>query len=204
MAKKNQSYSNKVKQSGVVEIDILSLVQEYSVNPFKREILLTESIEEGTYIRFESAISYLESLSETEPISVILSTGGGIVSEAQQISERIMSSKNKIIIIATSEVMSSGIFILAAGDERWTKRDCIYMHHHLSAELPFSRLNDQKINIKWLDSVENKINKFLEKQTGTSLDFWNKKGKKSDYFFDAEEALKIGLVHKIIENVKKI
>jgi ATP-dependent protease ClpP protease subunit len=177
----------------------ISALVDFNADIINRKIFINGLITETSAKAFEVAITLLEYISKENDITIELSSCGGIVSEALLICKRIKKSPCKIIVNCGVEIMSSGVLICAAGAYRTAYSDTIFMNHALSAELPFNKLNDQINSVNWLRTSEKHINSYLAERTTTPAKIWKKLGNKDDYFFDAEEALKLGLIDEIIK-----
>lgn len=173
---------------------------KYSVIYDKKQRIITftgEVVEEIIPL-FSSAMKLLENASN-RPITIKLQTDGGDVDSGMNIIDTITQSKCEVKIIATGTVGSIGILILAAGDKRQSSQFTRFIHHEDRLSFPEitplseiakqvnQQIHQDDIRCKWLANR-------------TKLDFttWKQLGVGCDYVFDADHALEIGLIHKII------
>ena len=139
---------------------------------------------------------------ENEPIEMVVSTEGGAVTEMFSVVDmmRTVMQNQEIHTIGLGKVMSAGILILASGTpgKRKAGRYTRLMLHSISGG-DFGSIKQLENNIKevkWYQ--ENYVKALTECSNMSSRQIKAIFRKKSDTYFDAEQALKWGIIDEII------
>lgn len=137
-----------------------------------------------------------------EPIEFIICTGGGSAADMFAIydSMRVIREDCEISTLGLGEVMSAGVLLLASGTkgERRIGANCRLMLHSVSAGHHGSiySLENEFDEFKWMQdryfAALAKESKLKKRQIKKILD------QKMNVYFDAEQALKYGIVDEII------
>lgn len=144
-------------------------------------------VDDNMYAKVLHAIHLIP---EPKSMTFILNTEGGYVSHGFAIYDLISSSAVNAKIICAGEVMSAGILILMAGDERVTYPNTQFMIHFgletnqsTDEVLHNSRLTKRMKDILYTncDVTKKTINGWFTKET----------------YFDAERAVSAGLIDRI-------
>ena len=151
-------------------------------------------------------ICELEDLrSTTDPIYITICSPGGDASSALWVAEYLRSIPNWIIGIAGGECASAGLLIYCACDERWAFPAASFYQHHMILDglVVANKSNMNQAHASYttiLDSLIEIQRPAFSKLSKKEYEKWSG----IDKFFTAQEAIKIGLVHKLIEKVKKV
>jgi ATP-dependent Clp protease protease subunit len=134
------------------------------------------------------------------PIKVLINSDGGMVDEAFSLVSAIESSVTTVHTVALGKAYSAGLLILLAGHERYCQKYTMMMLHQMKAGgldqaevatiLEYSEVwkIQQDIIESWIASKTRITPKKLRDNFS----------KKHNWYFGAEEALKLGVVHSII------
>ena len=166
-----------------------------------KTIKLCGEVDENMYNIALSNIHALDSVNGT--ITIKLMSEGGSLSVGRAIYDIISLCKNEIRIVCYGEVVSAASIILQAADLRIMSPNSKLMIHVGSESVPedhprnVDRLYEQhRIDEKWLEDIYlNKIKEKKKRFTRTQL----KDIMIFDKYFNAKEALDLGLVDKIGE-----
>jgi len=174
---------------------------EYGIDPRRRRLFLYEDISELSVGRYIQGLIILGDENTDKPIEVIMSSCGGCEYEMLAAYDMMRSLSNvQIIVRAIGKIMSAAPLILAAGDERLAYPDTQFMVHESSYEIE-ERHNNAKTTIAHFDNITKIWADRMAERTNLSAKQWlnltEKTGK--DKYFNAEQALKYGLIDKIIE-----
>jgi ATP-dependent Clp protease protease subunit len=112
----------------------LTHIQTLGADVAKRELYVMDEITEDFGLWFTTAIRYLEKHSH-DPITVWLSTPGGSVESMFTFHDLVRTSPCEITIIATGQVCSAGVLMLACGDKRMVTESTILMSHRSQDEM---------------------------------------------------------------------
>ncbi len=169
----------------------------YSLLLNHRIIFLTGEIDDNIASLITGQLLYLDSLNNDD-ISLYINSPGGSVSAGLSIYDTIKYIKSNVITIGLGMCASMGAFILSSGDKRYALPNCEVMIHE-----PLGGGSGQATDIKILSDhilkVKDKINHILAKNTGKKVS-QIEKDTRCDNYMSAEEALKYGLIDKIIKN----
>jgi ATP-dependent protease ClpP protease subunit len=149
--------------------------------------------EDVEFVDFDAKLTTLER--SNRAITLKLNSQGGCVDTACAIAGRIKQSLNKITIEAHGIVASAAVLILAVGDLRRSSKFTSFMHHD-SAVFLVGRVGAVANNLKAIQAAELRFNTWLAEHTKRDASWWSKK-ESPEYFFDANEALTIGLVDEL-------
>lgn len=139
---------------------------------------------------------------EYEPIEFVISSEGGQVTDMFSIYD-VMRDVSKIYEIGTTgigKIMSAGVLLLSAGTigKRKAGRNCRFMIHQISSG-NYGQLEDLENNLKEAQWYQSRYIEELCSRTKFSKEKIKEIFKlKIDYFFDAAQALKFGLIDEII------
>ena len=120
------------------------------------------------------------------------------------ICDMIRCSVTPVVTYGSGEVCSAGFLILACGHQRFVYENTTLMYHQLSWQSHYGKFKD-------VDETNNQIKKDQEKLDKIILDVTNItkdkldaiNEKKQDWFMDAREAKKLGVIDDIIKIPKK-
>jgi len=164
-----------------------------------RNILLSGEINKSLGERIIRQLILLEDQGD-DPIKVFIDSPGGDADAGFAIFDMMRFIKPEVIIIGMGLVASAAaIILLAAPKER---RIALPNSHYLIHQ-PLSGMRgvatEIEIHAKELDKLRRKINRLISEETGQKIDKVEKDTDR-DYWMNAEEALKYGLISKIISN----
>jgi ATP-dependent Clp protease protease subunit len=103
-------------------------IDKLDLNVELREVYVYGNIDEDFGAWFTCIMAYLESLSE-EPITIRLNTPGGDEVSMFSFHDSVRTSPCHVTIIATGQVCSAGVLMLACGDMRLVTESCVLMSH---------------------------------------------------------------------------
>lgn len=127
------------------------------------------------------------------PISIV--SYGGNPQYTMAMIDLLDSSPLCIVTSTTGYCMSAGLLLLSSGDIRYGSKSTNFLHHSMSSqswgkvEEMFASVENDRHYIKLLARI-------LARNTNKSRKWWLKKGK-TDYFFNSEAALELGVITKI-------
>ena len=169
----------------------------YSLLLNHRIVFLTGEIDDNVASLITGQLLYLDSLNSSD-ISLYINRPGGSVRAGLSIYDTMKYIKSNVITIGLGMCASMGAFLLSSGDKRYALPNCEVMIHE-----PLGGGSGQATDIKILSDhilkVKNKVNQILAKNTGKKITQIEKDTRKDNYM-SAEEALKYGLIDKIIKN----
>ncbi len=139
-----------------------------------------------------------------EPIKVVINTPGGHVDSGYAIHDVMRFVASPVITIGAGWVASIGVPILLGGDKdkRCSLPNTRYLLHQPSGGAG-GQAADIRIEAQEILKIRVRINKMVSEETGQSVD---KVALDSDrnFWMNADEALKYGLVNRIIVSARDL
>lgn len=174
---------------------------DYGLDPRRRRLFLYEDIDEISIGRFIQGLVILADEQTDRPIEVIMSSCGGCEYEMLAAYDMMRSLSNiHIVVKAVGKIMSAAPLILAAGDERLAYPNTQFMVHESWYNLE-ERHNNARVTVAHYEAITKLWGEKMAERTSLSAKQWLALTEKTgrDKYFDAEQALKYGLIDKIIE-----
>lgn len=203
MSKNPKKKQSKVrKRNSAKELDVhYSNIFENNINFKERVIYLNGDIEDSSLELFLKAFDEFEKGTSPGPIRIEVSSYGGDVYEMLGMIDRMKSSPCHIITRGFGKIMSAATFILAAGDERFMGIHSWMMMHEMS-DLIRGKMGDIKNEVRHAQALEDQMYLMYEQfsEGKTKSQTFKKLCTGKDHYFDAETALKLGLIDKIIRH----
>jgi ATP-dependent Clp protease protease subunit len=134
-----------------------------------------------------------------EPIKIYIDSYGGDIYQCLGIIGIIENSKTPIHTITTGCALSSGFLIAIAGHKRFSYNKATFMYHQISHESLEATLKDQTDDIIETKRLQDIVEKFVCKNTKITIKQLKKSyTEKNDWYMTSKEALKLGVIDKII------
>ncbi len=147
---------------------------------------------------------YLESEDPDKDIYLYINSPGGVVTSGLAIYDTIQFVKPDVCTICIGQAASMGAVLLAAGTKG--KRFAL-PHARIMIHQPLGGAQGQaadiEIHTKEILRLKRTLNEILAKHTGQKLKRIEKDTDR-DFFMSAEDALKYGIIDKVIERKEKI
>ena len=163
-----------------------------------RIILLSGEIDDNLANIIVSELLYLDSLNHDD-ISLYINSPGGSITSGMAIMDTMNFIKSDVSTICLGMAASMGAFLLSCGakGKRYILPNAEVMIHQ-----PLGGVEGQATEIKIVAErilkLKEKLNKILAENTGKDLKTITNDTER-DYFLDSKEALKYGIVDKILE-----
>jgi ATP-dependent Clp protease, protease subunit len=143
---------------------------------------------------------FLESENPDKDIALYINSPGGVVSAGLAIYDTMQFVKPDVSTICIGQAASMGAVLLAGGHRG--KRYCL-PHARVMIHQPLGGFQgqaaDMEIHAKEMLETRDRLNKILAKHTGQSVDRI-KQDTDRDRFMDWNEAVKYGLIDKVLES----
>tara|TARA_B110000444_G_scaffold117765_1_gene110806 strand:+ start:60 stop:662 length:603 start_codon:yes stop_codon:yes gene_type:complete len=183
-----------IEQSGKGErsFDIFSrLLRE-------RIIFLTGPIEDNLASLVCAQLLFLESEAPDEPINLYINSPGGVVSAGLAMYDTMQYIKPPVSTVCLGQAASAASLILCAGasGSRFATPNSKIMIHQPSGGFS-GQATDIKIQAEEILKTKKRINEIYQKHLNISINEIDK-AMERDKFFDPEEAMKFGLIDKVI------
>lgn len=164
-----------------------------------RIIFLGSAIDDGVANTVIAQLLFLANQDPEKDIKLYINSPGGSVTSGLAIYDTMNFIKPDVSTICIGMAASMASVLLAAGAKG--KRFCLpngeVMIHQVMGGTE-GQASDIKIHAERILKMKERLNLILVKHTGKSLEIIEKDSDR-DYFLSAEEAVKYGLVDKVIE-----
>jgi ATP-dependent Clp protease, protease subunit len=169
-----------------------------------RIIVLSEEINDVTASLVVAQLLFLEAENPEKPIQLYINSPGGSVSSGFAIFDTMNYIKSDVSTICVGLAASMGAFLLAAGakGKRFALPNSeILIHQPMGGAS--GQASDIKIHADRIIYTREKLNRLLSEMTGQPLDIIDRDTDR-DNFMSAEQAVKYGLIDKIMERNKDV
>ncbi len=168
----------------------------------ERIIFLTGPIDDNVASLICAQILFLESENPKKEISFYINSPGGIVWSGLAIYDTMQYVTSKIMTICIGQAASAGSLLLTAGEKgmRYSLPNSRIMVHQPSGGYQ-GQVTDIEIQTNEIRKTKEKLNQIYSKHTGKKISEIAPIMER-DRYFSAEEAIKFGLIDKVIEDRK--
>jgi ATP-dependent Clp protease protease subunit len=166
-------------------------------------VFVTGEIDMGMANTFIAQLLFLESQDPKKDISVYINSPGGDAYAGRAMYDTMKHVKNDIITINVGLAASAGAMLLCAGakGKRFALPGSFSMIHQVLGGAE-GQASDVEIRAKHMLKLRDAYAKIISDETGVGFD-QVKKDIDRDYWMDASESVKYGLIDKIMESKKK-
>ena len=165
-----------------------------------RIIFLGESIDEHIASLIVAQLLFLEAEDPDKDINIYINSPGGSVTAGMAIYDTMQYIKPQVSTICVGMAASMGAFLLSAGEKgkRYALPNAEIMIHQPLGGVQ-GQAEDIKIHAEWILKTREKLNRILSENTGQPLNVIARDTDR-DNFMSAEEAMKYGLIDKVIKD----
>lgn len=165
----------------------------------ERIIFITGEINDQLSSLIVSQLLFLESENQEKDISIYINSPGGSVMAGLSIYDTMNFIKPEINTIAVGQACSMGALLLAAGNKnkRYALPNSRIMIHQPLGMFQ-GQASDIKIHAEEILKIRKNLNNILSHHTGKKIKDIEIDTER-DFFMSSEDALKYGLIDKIIE-----
>jgi len=170
----------------------------------ERIIFVTGEVEDGMASLIVAQLLFLESENPEKDIYMYINSPGGIVTAGLSIYDTMQYIKCKVSTLCLGQACSMGSLLLAAGAEgmRYALPNARIMIHQPSGGYS-GQATDIEIHAKEILALKKRLNNIYVKHTKKPLSLVEKNMER-DNFLSPQEALKFGLIDKIITTREEI
>lgn len=163
-----------------------------------RIIFLADEVNDATANLVVAQLLYLDSIDSEKDINLYINSPGGSITAGMAIYDTMNFVKSDVSTICIGMAASMGAFLLTAGakGKRFALPNSEIMIHQPLGGFQ-GQATDIKIHADRIIKMKQKLNGILSEATGQTLETIEKDTER-DNFMSAEEALKYGLIDKII------
>lgn len=163
-----------------------------------RIIFLGSTIDDGVANAIIAQLLFLENQDPEKDIKIYINSPGGSVTAGMAIYDTMQYIKPNVSTICVGMAASMASVLLAAGEKgkRFALPNSEVMIHQVMGGTE-GQASDIKIHAERILKMKDRLNKILAKHTGQKLAVIEKDSDR-DYFMEAADAMKYGLVDKVI------
>lgn len=163
-----------------------------------RIIFLGTGIDDNVANVIIAQLLFLENQNPEKDIKLYINSPGGSVTAGMAIYDTMQYIKPDVSTICIGMAASMGAFLLAAGADgkRFALPNAEIMIHQVMGGME-GQASDIKIRAERILKIKERLNEILAKHTGKAL-AQVEKDTDRDYFMNAGEALKYGIIDKVI------
>ena len=168
-----------------------------------RIVFLSGEIEDNMANLVVAQLLFLEMEDPDADISLYINSPGGSVTAGMAIYDTMQYIKPQVRTVCVGMAASMGAFLLMAGEKgkRLALPNAEVMIHQPLGGAQ-GQATDVAIRAEWLLKTKTKMTKMMAEMTGQDLEKV-KADVERDYFMDAEEALKYGIIDEIYQPRQK-
>ena len=168
----------------------------------ERIIFLTGPIDDNIASLICAQLLFLESENPKKEISFYINSPGGIVWSGLAMYDTMQYISSKIMTICIGQAASAGSLLLTAGadDMRYSLPNSRIMMHQPSGGYQ-GQVTDIEIQTKEIIKTKKRLNEIYANHTGKDIKEVEEIMER-DKYFSPQEAIKFGLIDKIVENRK--
>tara|TARA_B100001559_G_C16343644_1_gene549246 strand:- start:271 stop:882 length:612 start_codon:yes stop_codon:yes gene_type:complete len=168
----------------------------------ERIIFLTGPIDDNIASLVCAQLLFLESENPNKEISFYINSPGGIVWSGLAIYDTMQYVSSKIMTICVGQAASAGSLLLTAGEKgmRFSLPNSRIMVHQPSGGYQ-GQVTDIEIQTNEIKKTKQRLNEIYSKHTGKKINEISNIMER-DKYFSPEEAIKFGLIDKVVENRK--
>ena len=169
----------------------------------ERIIFLTGVIDDNTASLVCAQLLFLESENPKKEISFYINSPGGIVWSGLAMYDTMQYISSKIMTICIGQAASAGSLLLTAGENgmRFSLPNSRIMIHQPSGGYE-GQVTDIEIQTNEIIKTKKKLNQIYSKHSGRDLKEIESIMER-DKYFSPEEAIKFGLIDKVVSNRKQ-
>ncbi len=170
----------------------------------ERIIFVTGQVEDNMASLIVAQLLFLESENPEKDIYMYINSPGGVVTSGLSIYDTMQYITPKVSTICMGQACSMGSLLLTAGEKgmRYALPNSRIMIHQPSGGFR-GQATDIEIHAKEILGLKKRLNNMYVEHTGKTLSTIEK-AMERDNFMSSEEALKFGLIDKIIHNRSEI
>ncbi|KAF8951549.1 hypothetical protein BGZ52_011099 [Haplosporangium bisporale] len=166
----------------------------------ERIICLNGTVHDQSASLIVAQLLFLESENPEKPISLYINSPGGSVTAGMAIYDTMQYIQSPVSTLCNGQACSMGSLLLAAGEpgKRYALPNASIMMHQPSGGAS-GQASDIAIHAREILRVRERLNRIYQKHCNVKDLEAIERAVERDHFMDAEEALKFGLIDKILE-----
>lgn len=167
----------------------------------ERIIFLAEEVDDAIANAIVAYMLYLDSEDPGKPIYLYINSPGGSVTAGMAMYDTMQHIKSEVVTICVGLAASMGAFLLTAGTKgkRLALPHARIMIHQPLGGVGRGQATDIEIEANQILRVRQELNELMAEHTGQTVEQIEKDTDR-DNFMSAQEAMKYGLIDRVIED----
>ena len=167
---------------------------EYGIDIEQRRIMLDETVDEYSVGWIIRALRRMIDANKTEPIDIYVNSYGGYCYDGLALYDFLRAcSYTTIRTHATGKIMSMGLVIYLAGDERYSSPRASFMAHSVSGGA-WGKVHELKTDVKETERLHKVNLEIMKDRTKKTKEWWTKEIQYEDRYYDKKKAFALGIV----------
>lgn len=139
-----------------------------------------------------------EGKQSAEPIHIILNSAGGDIYDGMALVDVMLRSETQIHVTVHGKAMSMALLIAVCGSVRTASSNTTFMYHEASYDAS-GKTTFHKQELKEVERLDKVFDNILIERTNlTNKELEKIKKEHKDWYFTAEEAMKLGIIDEVI------
>lgn len=175
---------------------------EYGVDVANRKVFLFDDVDANSIGAVIKGLYLMEAQTNTKPIELFVGSFGGSEYDMFALYDVCRTLVSPIHTTAIGKCMSAAPLLVAGGEpgHRFATPHTFFMVHESWEDFGQKRMDELELDLKHYKAMGSKWAELMAKHSNKPAKFWLDVCKKSgDHFFNADEALKWGLIDYIWE-----
>lgn len=172
--------------------------------PATRALIFYGDVNEDRARLLISQLLHLESLSQTEEITIYLNTPGGSLTDGLAIHDAIKEISCPVIVVAQGLCASAGLLIMAAADYRMASKNTIFFYHQpVVHDNSINSMNDMLSFSTHYEYCKDISDSIILKSTKMRKNLWNKYfSGQTSFYFNTDKAIEFKIIDEIVSSRK--
>lgn len=191
MTKKRISGSKVISKDD--RYDNLKFWIEHGIDLEARKVMLDEGIDEYSVGWIIRGIEKMIQMNDKEEITITINSYGGYVYDGLALYDCIESLPVNVKTYGTGKIMSCGLIIFLAGDERSCSKRASFMAHSIAGGA-WGKLHEMKTDVKETDRLNNILLNILAERSNKTFNWWKKEIEFKDRYYNLEKAKQLEFI----------
>jgi ATP-dependent Clp protease protease subunit len=169
----------------------------------KRKIFLWGAVMDESAKDIVNKMLYLEMVDPGKPITFYINSPGGVITSGMCIYDTMKMISSPVVTVCMGLAASMGSLLLAAGQKGnryvWPSGKVMIHQPSIGGQI-VAPATDIKIHAEEIGKTKEKLNRILAEACGKTYEQMVEDTDR-DYYMDAEEAVKYGIVDKIAQKI---
>lgn len=171
-----------------------------------RQIPIFGAVDHQLAVRVVSQLLALEQENSEKPITILLNSPGGSVTDGFAIYDAMRFVKPEVRVVCVGLAASIATVILMGAPKQWRTalpNTELLIHQVLIPEVVYGQASDLEITARNVLKTRDRINQLLATETGQSLERIERDTNR-DYWMTAQEAVQYGLLSRVVTKRSEI